>query len=46
MKAILFDMDGVLYEGEQPTPGAAETVRWCRERKIPFRFLGNLCTIR
>lgn len=41
MKAILFDMDGVLYEGERPIAGAAETVGWCRERGIPFRFLTN-----
>ncbi|MFP4639418.1 MAG: TIGR01458 family HAD-type hydrolase [Guyparkeria sp.] len=41
MKAILFDMDGVLYEGERPIPGAARTLAWCRERGIPFRFLTN-----
>jgi HAD superfamily hydrolase (TIGR01458 family) len=41
MKAILFDMDGVLYEGERPVPGAAETLAWCREHAIPFRFLTN-----
>ncbi len=41
MKAILFDMDGVLYEGERPVPGAARTLGWCREHAIPFRFLTN-----
>jgi HAD superfamily hydrolase (TIGR01458 family) len=41
MKAILFDMDGVLYEGDRPVAGAAETIRWCRAHDIPFRFLTN-----
>ncbi|MDG4866786.1 TIGR01458 family HAD-type hydrolase [Guyparkeria sp. 1SP6A2] len=41
MKAILFDMDGVLCEGERPIPGAARTLAWCREQAIPFRFLTN-----
>lgn len=41
MKAILFDMDGVLYEGERPIPGAAEALGWCQEHAIPFRFLTN-----
>lgn len=41
LQAILFDMDGVLYQGEQPIPGAAEAVAWCRREKIPHLFLTN-----
>ena len=41
MRAILFDMDGVLYNSEEPIPGAAETLAWLRERKIPHLFVTN-----
>ena len=41
MKAILFDMDGVLYVGDRPIEGAAETLDWCRREGIPFRFVTN-----
>jgi HAD superfamily hydrolase (TIGR01458 family) len=38
---LLLDLDGVLYEGERPVPGAAEAVRWFRERGVPHLFLTN-----
>ncbi len=41
MKAILFDLDGVIYEGERPVGGAAEVIAWCREKRIPHLFLTN-----
>ncbi len=41
MKNLLFDMDGVLYEGEHLLPGAADTIHWCRNRAIPHLFLTN-----
>lgn len=41
MQAILFDMDGVLYEGNTPIPGAADVIAWCREAEIPHLFLTN-----
>ncbi|MCL7744599.1 TIGR01458 family HAD-type hydrolase [Guyparkeria hydrothermalis] len=41
MKAILFDMDGVLYVGDRPIEGATETLGWCRREGIPFRFVTN-----
>ncbi|QGT79130.1 TIGR01458 family HAD-type hydrolase [Guyparkeria halophila] len=41
MPAILFDMDGVLYVGDLPIDGAAETLAWCRRHAIPFRFVTN-----
>ena len=39
--ALLIDLDGVLYEGERPVPGAAEAVGWIQERGIPHLFLTN-----
>jgi phospholysine phosphohistidine inorganic pyrophosphate phosphatase len=41
MRAILFDMDGVLYDSEEPIPGAAEALAWARQRKIPHLFVTN-----
>jgi HAD superfamily hydrolase (TIGR01458 family) len=41
MQAILFDLDGVLYQGEQPLPGAVETLAWVRAQGIPHLFLTN-----
>ncbi len=41
MKSILFDMDGVLYEGDTPIPGACETIAWCKAQGIPHLFLTN-----
>jgi HAD superfamily hydrolase (TIGR01458 family) len=41
MKAILFDMDGVLYNSETPIEGAAETLGWARSRGIPFLLVTN-----
>jgi HAD superfamily hydrolase (TIGR01458 family) len=41
MRAILFDMDGVLYDSETPIAGAAETMAWVRAREIPHLFVTN-----
>jgi HAD superfamily hydrolase (TIGR01458 family) len=41
MRALLFDMDGVLYNSDTPIEGAAETVAWVRTRQIPHLFLTN-----
>jgi phospholysine phosphohistidine inorganic pyrophosphate phosphatase len=40
-KAILFDLDGVFYIGDQPIPGAAECLQWVRRERIPHRFITN-----
>lgn len=40
-KGILFDLDGVLYDSENPIPGAAETVAWARREAIPHLFVTN-----
>jgi phospholysine phosphohistidine inorganic pyrophosphate phosphatase len=41
MDAVLFDLDGVFYEGGRPVAGGAETLAWFRERSIPYVFLTN-----
>jgi HAD superfamily hydrolase (TIGR01458 family) len=41
MKAILFDLDGVFYEGERPLAGALDTLAWVRDQGIPHLFLTN-----
>ncbi len=41
MQAILFDLDGVLYEGGQVIDGAIETVHWFQQKGIPHLFLTN-----
>jgi HAD superfamily hydrolase (TIGR01450 family) len=39
--AFLFDLDGAVYVGEEPTPGAVETLDRLRERGATIRFLTN-----
>ncbi len=41
MHGVLLDLDGVLYTGDEPVPGAAEVVDWLRQEGIPFRYLTN-----
>ena len=41
MAAILFDIDGVLYQDNAIINGAIETIRWCRDAQIPHLFLTN-----
>ena len=41
MTALLIDLDGVLYEGEHPVPGAAEAIYWIQDNAIPHLFLTN-----
>ncbi|HHB12131.1 MAG TPA: TIGR01458 family HAD-type hydrolase [Chromatiales bacterium] len=41
MKALLLDLDGVLYVGETAIPGAAEAVAWLQRERIPHLFLTN-----
>jgi HAD superfamily hydrolase (TIGR01458 family) len=41
VRALLIDLDGVLYVEEQPIAGAAEAVRRLRERGLPLRFVTN-----
>ncbi len=41
MSAILFDLDGVLYESDRAIDGAADTVNWFSTKHIPHLFLTN-----
>ena len=41
MSAILFDLDGVLYEGDKAISGSADAVNWFIEKNIPHLFLTN-----
>jgi HAD superfamily hydrolase (TIGR01458 family) len=40
-RAFLIDLDGVLYDDNQPIPGAAEAIAHLREQGYPFRFATN-----
>jgi len=44
IEALVLDMDGVFYVGEEPIDGAARTLAWIREAGIPFRFITNTTT--
>ncbi len=41
MRAILFDLDGVIYQGNRPIEGAAQVIAWARAGGIPHLFLTN-----
>lgn len=41
VRAILFDLDGVVYQGDRVIQGALETLRWCNARGIPHLFVTN-----
>ncbi len=38
---VLFDLDGVVYRGTEPVPGAVEGIGFLRERSIPLSFVTN-----
>lgn len=40
-KGFLIDMDGVIYHGSEPIPGAVEFINSLRENGFPFMFLTN-----
>jgi len=41
IKGFLIDLDGVLYTGDTPVPGAVETVQFLADHGYPFRCLSN-----
>ncbi len=45
IKAVLFDLDGVLYIGQQPIAGAIEAVANIRKAGIAVRFVTNTSTL-
>jgi NagD protein len=40
-KGFLIDMDGVIYKGQEPIPGAVEFIKELRVQGFPFLFLTN-----
>jgi NagD protein len=40
-KGFLIDMDGVIYKGSDPIPGAIEFINHLRDKGYPFLFLTN-----
>jgi HAD superfamily hydrolase (TIGR01458 family) len=41
LRAVLFDMDGVLYNSDRLIPGAPETLAWFRAGDVPYLFVTN-----
>ena len=41
LRGFIFDMDGVIYRGQEVVPGAAEFVAHLRRAAIPFIYLTN-----
>jgi HAD superfamily hydrolase (TIGR01458 family) len=41
IKGLLIDLDGVIYNDTQLIAGASESIKWFREKNIPFRFITN-----
>ena len=41
MKAILIDLDGVIYRGDKAIPGAVAAVEWLNARAVPYLFVTN-----
>jgi phospholysine phosphohistidine inorganic pyrophosphate phosphatase len=41
MRGLLFDLDGVVYNAEEPIIGAAETLAWVQQEGIPHLFVTN-----
>ncbi|MCQ8893321.1 MAG: TIGR01458 family HAD-type hydrolase [Methanolinea sp.] len=40
-RGFLIDLDGVVYTGTTPLPGAAATIAWLQECGYPFRYISN-----
>jgi phosphoglycolate/pyridoxal phosphate phosphatase family enzyme len=41
VRLVVFDLDGVIYRGSEPIPGAPELVGWLHERGVAVRFATN-----
>ncbi|MCW8853288.1 MAG: TIGR01458 family HAD-type hydrolase [Gammaproteobacteria bacterium] len=41
MTSVLFDLDGVFYQANQPIPGAVDVLSWVEEQRIPHLFVTN-----
>lgn len=45
IKAVVFDIDGVLTENNRPVPGATRVVATFKEAGVPVRFLTNTTSL-
>jgi HAD superfamily hydrolase (TIGR01458 family) len=41
MRGILFDLDGVIYQGDRAIAGATDCIDWIRSKRIPYLFVTN-----
>ena len=41
IKAVVSDLDGVVYRGEIPMPGAVEAIAAWKTRGVPYLFVTN-----
>ena len=41
IKALLIDLDGVVYQNAQMIPGAESALAWIAQRQLPYLFLTN-----
>lgn len=41
LRALMLDIDGVLYEGSRALPGAVELIGQLRREEVPFLLLSN-----
>lgn len=44
IQSLIIDMDGVLYRGDRPMPGASEFIRLLQQQGVPFVLLTNNST--
>ncbi|HEX5038910.1 MAG TPA: HAD-IIA family hydrolase [Candidatus Limnocylindria bacterium] len=45
VRLVIFDLDGVVYRGRMPVPGARDLVGWLHERRVAVRFATNNSTV-
>jgi phosphoglycolate/pyridoxal phosphate phosphatase family enzyme len=45
VRLVIFDLDGVVYRGDEPVPGARDLVAWLHARDVAVRFATNNSTV-
>jgi len=45
VRLVIFDLDGVVYRGRRPVPGARDLVLWLHDRGVAVRFATNNSTV-
>jgi 4-nitrophenyl phosphatase len=45
VRLVIFDLDGVIYRGRQPVPGAPELAGWLHDRGVAVRYATNNSTV-